>query len=70
MSSSVYIDLTESVSQSDSDSLSELSDNDPGTRNDEIENDSDQLCASDCCVVISDGEDKRYDQQCINLGYG
>ena len=58
MSSSVYIDLTESVSQSDSDSLSELSDNDPG--NNEIESDSDQQCASDCCVVISDCEDKRW----------
>ena len=54
--SSVYIDLTEpvTVSQSDSDSV-EHSDSDRGNNG----NESDQLCASDCCIVISDSEDER-----------
>ena len=47
--SSVYIDLTESVSQSDSESVERYGDN---------ASESDQR-ASDCCVVISNSEDKR-----------
>ena len=55
--SSVYIDLTESISQSDSDSLSELSDYGPGMHNNGSE--SDQHCASDSCIIISDCEGER-----------
>ena len=58
--SSVYIDLTESISQSDSDSLSELSDYGPGMHNNVNGSESDhQHCASNSCIIISDCEGER-----------